>query len=502
MPDTKSSTARLHSNNQMPWDSILSHKLWINCIFTIFVFMLLSCQGSSHENPQPKPPGDFSYSSGQIVLTLGKTITPLFPIGGESGVYYTSIGLPWGLNLDANSGAITGTPTAANPVTRYTIIANKQVWQGSILVNLQTPTDVFIVVNRSGFTLTGSMITARHAHTATVIQGSGKVLIAGGSCNGQVLASAEIYDPATGVFTFAGSMHTPRINHTAVALSNGTVLFFGGDDGTNILSSVEEYNVVTGVFKEVGPLKVARHLHSSTLFYPSSPNSSPTILVAGGEGINGWLASTELFDTTTGLSVLGPSMLTARGRHGACGAGIFGNPDIIIAGGFNGNYLSNVEYYNSFDGAFYTAGSLNVPLADFSMTDQAKPSGNAYILISGGIGAGGITANLGLYKYESNSNALPPYFEVGPMMMSPRQGHASVYLWYEMRTFIAGGIDNAGHVLSSTEIYDIKNKTISSAGLMNFARAINTVTYLDNGLVLITGGIDSLGSSLSSAELY
>lgn len=502
MTDTKSLMGRLHSSNQTRGDWTLSHKIWINYIFVIFIFILLACQGSSHENSSPKPPGDFSYSSGQMVLTLGKAITPLFPIGGEPGVNYTSTGLPLGLNLDANSGVITGTPTAANPVTRYTIIANKQVWQDNVLVKLQTSTDIFIAVNRSGFTLTGPMITARHSHTATVIQGNGKVLIAGGSCNGQVLASAEIYDPATGVFTSAGSMHTPRINHTAVALPNGTVLFFGGDDGTNILSSVEEYNVVTGVFREVGPLKVARHLHSSTLFYPPSPNASPTILVAGGEGANGWLASTELFDTTTGLSALGPSMITARGRHGACGAGIFGNPDIIIAGGFNGNHLSGVEYYNSFDGTFYTAGSLNMPLADFSMTDQAKPTGNAYILISGGIGAAGITANLGLYKYESNSNALPPYFEAGPMMMSPRQGHTSVYLWYEMRTFIAGGIDNAGHVLSNTEIYDIKNKTISSAGSMNFVRARNTSTYLDNGLVLIAGGIDGMGNSLSSAELY
>ena len=56
---------------------------------------------------------------------------------------------------------------------------------------------------------TGSMGTARLAHTATLLQ-SGKVLVAGGSNGVNSFGSAELYDPATGLWTATGSLGTAR----------------------------------------------------------------------------------------------------------------------------------------------------------------------------------------------------------------------------------------------------------------------------------------------------
>jgi hypothetical protein len=62
-----------------------------------------------------------------------------------------------------------------------------------------------------------------------VLLNNGKVLITGGyNNNSGFLAGSELYDPATGVFTFAGDMTTPRYIHTATLLNTGKVLITGG----------------------------------------------------------------------------------------------------------------------------------------------------------------------------------------------------------------------------------------------------------------------------------
>jgi hypothetical protein len=63
------------------------------------------------------------------------------------------------------------------------------------------------------FGSTGSLAAARYTHTATLLP-NGNVLVAGGY-NGGYLASAELYNPASGTWTATGSLATGRASHTA-----------------------------------------------------------------------------------------------------------------------------------------------------------------------------------------------------------------------------------------------------------------------------------------------
>ncbi|MGH9283166.1 MAG: SBBP repeat-containing protein, partial [Acidimicrobiales bacterium] len=89
--------------------------------------------------------------------------------------------------------------------------------------------------------LTGSLNTARSAHTITLLN-NGKVLVAGGRVSAganQALASAELYDPLTGTWSNAGSMAQARWAHTATLLPDGRVLVAGGTSGnTTLLATI------------------------------------------------------------------------------------------------------------------------------------------------------------------------------------------------------------------------------------------------------------------------
>lgn len=97
------------------------------------------------------------------------------------------------------------------------------------------------------FTAVGNMTTARADHVAVLLL-NGKVLIAGGTSNGQPLANAELYDPSTHSFTRTGDMTTPRGSLGAVLLADGRVLVVGGSQGL----SAEVYDPSTGAFTGTG----------------------------------------------------------------------------------------------------------------------------------------------------------------------------------------------------------------------------------------------------------
>ncbi len=103
------------------------------------------------------------------------------------------------------------------------------------------------------FTSTGNLSTGRAYHTETLLL-DGRVLVTGGSNGLQTYSSAEIYDPATRTWSYTGSMSTRRLRHSAAMLPDGQVLISGGlnSSASVALATAEVYDPATGVFTLLG----------------------------------------------------------------------------------------------------------------------------------------------------------------------------------------------------------------------------------------------------------
>jgi hypothetical protein len=114
-------------------------------------------------------------------------------------------------------------------------IAGGRSCDGDCLTDTASHTAEVYDAGRRQFFAAGTMTESRSLHTASLLP-DGRVLIAGGTaCSGDcegsaTLPGASIYDPATGKFSAAGDMATPRAGQQSIALPDGNVFLYGGID--------------------------------------------------------------------------------------------------------------------------------------------------------------------------------------------------------------------------------------------------------------------------------
>src|SRR5205814_1476081 len=182
------------------------------------------------------------------------------------------------------------------------------------------------------WTFTGNLNTARTVKNATLLT-NGMVLVAAGSTNSGILASAELYDPVSGSWTLTGSLNNGRSANTATLLPDGKVLVAAGDDITfpsPPIASAELYDPESGTWTFTGSLNPARDLHSATLL------TNDMVLVAAGADISGnSTVSAELYDPATGNWSATGNLNTARELHSAT---LLTNGMVLAAGGFDSNF--------------------------------------------------------------------------------------------------------------------------------------------------------------------
>jgi hypothetical protein len=180
------------------------------------------------------------------------------------------------------------------------------------------------------FEVTGSLVARRYGQAAALLAG-GAVLVTGGVGwdilpNIQhSLASAELYEPATGLFTATGTMTQPRLGFTATLLPTGLVLLAGGSWGVDIppdyAPSIEEttelYDPASGTFAAADNMRHFLYSPTTTLLH------SGKALVVGQNGV-------ELFDPDTGRFSAQGGLLVGAFGHSAT---LLASGKVLVVGG-------------------------------------------------------------------------------------------------------------------------------------------------------------------------
>src|SRR6184192_718241 len=324
----------------------------------------------------------------------------------------------------------------------------------------------------------------RAEHTATLLA-NGTVLITGGrDAADQPLASAEIYDPATGGYTLLASpLPAPVWGHTATRLSDGTVLIAGGQRGARYRRAAQLFDPATG------PMSTPRGRHTATML-----RDGRVAVIGGTDGVEP-LASLELYDPTTRTFALAPSALAVpRQDHTAT---LLPDGRVLVAGGANAlGALDSAELYDPTAGTVSPAGPLNVP----------RTLASAALLLDGTVlvAGGGTTTGEDLDSAEIYDAATNAFAWLPAAMGTARSGHLGVQLLHNGKVLISGGT-SGGQLVANAEVYDPITGAFQPVDSPGTARRLFGANFFEvpyTGILLASGGFDGSDQPLASSEVF
>ncbi len=353
-----------------------------------YSFLLL--WGCSHE-PQTFSPPVLSPSraghaavtllDGRILIIGGRIPAPLDPEGSEATATALIISPVSGRVQQAGSMAVKRTHFTATLLRDGRVLVAGGQSRDPYLIAMDRA-EVFDPATNRFEPAGGPMITARHTHTATLLQ-DGRVLLAGG--DGQYIDSVnkacELFDPATGTFAPAGDMLHCRTGHTATLLDSGLVLIAGGASwygGMTIYpADVELFDPVTASFGlgnapypiPLGHGHTALKLPSGKSLFLDMVHNIAALYDPG----------TGLFESRAGL---------IHPRAGASLTLLEETGEIVVIGGYAwpdpSELVPEIEKYDPLVGSSAECGRLLQ--GRFSHSATRLPDGR--VLVLGGIGPG------------------------------------------------------------------------------------------------------------------
>lgn len=341
--------------------------------------------------------------------------------------------------------------------------------------------------NIGTFTLTGSMNVPREGHSLILLN-NGQVLAVNGDTTGA--NSAELYDPASGTWSFTGTPLAFQGEGSVTLLANGEVLLAGGygvnSTGSFMPSAAAElYNPSTRQWRVTGSLPSGRDLQAAILL----PNGQ--VLAVGGEDASlSALADAELYDPATGTWQ--PTASMHQARYGAV-AGLLGDGTVLVAGGrdisndTNNTVLKSAEIYNPSTGNWTLI--ANMP----TNGGPAVTLANGDVLI-----VRGAFYDPGTGTWTTTPR-IPSFITLTGPTTATVLTNGQVLLTGFRSTY------NQAPSVNNTFLYNFATNGYAAGPAMTTPRVADAATLLPNGQVLVSGGYHiHIGGTdyFSSAELY
>jgi hypothetical protein len=298
---------------------------------------------------------------------------------------------------------------------------------------------------------------------------------------GDMRLSGQGSELAAPAWSAAAPLAVARGSHTATVLSTGRVLVVGGLGASGSLASAELHDPATGTWAATGPLSAPRAEHAAILL------TSGRVLVVGGTGSGGPLASAELYDPATGTwAATGP---LATPRAGATATALPSGQVLVVGGRGVSGPLASAELYDPATGTWTSTASLAQAREAFTAT--LLPSGR--VLVAGGTASGVRLNTAEVYDVATGTWASTGRLAVG------RSSHTATLL-PSGQVLVAAGTSASGR-LASAEVYDVATGTWTSTGALPQARHGHAAALLSSGRVFVVGG-DGPSGYVAGSALY
>ncbi|WP_437280015.1 kelch repeat-containing protein [Sorangium sp. So ce375] len=307
----------------------------------------------------------------------------------------------------------------------------------------------------------------REDHTATLLP-DGRVLVVGGrNDSSDALASAELFQPASGLWLPAAPMSAARADHTATLLPGGDVLVVGG-------ATAELYHPATNTWSVAAPPAASRARHTATLL------EDGTLFVTGGRVGDSPVATAERYDPAS--NTWAPRAPLARARSGHAAVRL-NDGRVLVVGG------DDSEVYDP------TTDRWSPPVITAAFHDHHTatllPDGDVLLVGGTQVGEGSNQARYipaEVYEPETNTWTLPglSFFRGIGEHTATLLPNGKVLLVGGYAMSLSGGPPL--HEWSVTLFDPVTGDSVSGAGGLPSNRANHTATLLLDQRVLLTGG--------------